>query len=123
MGDAGSRYLGLLVGIAVLAAGNPFLILVVAPVVLLNGGTGMVKLALLRSLRWLGVATTSGSAMKGASSRTTEMVVQFLGKVRFPLHDHCRKNLGWSNAQVLMRFLLLQIFLAPLLLVLLLKVR
>jgi phospho-N-acetylmuramoyl-pentapeptide-transferase len=43
--------------------------------------------------------------------------------VRFPLHDHCRKNLGWTNAQVLMRFLLLQAFVTPLLLVLLLKIR
>ena len=44
-------------------------------------------------------------------------------KVRFPLHDHCKKNLGWSNAQVLMRFVLLQLALVPILLVILIKVR
>lgn len=44
-------------------------------------------------------------------------------KVRFPLHDHCKKNLGWSNAQVLMRFMLLQLVIMPILLLLLVKVR
>ena len=43
--------------------------------------------------------------------------------LRFPLHDHCKKNLGWSNAQVLMRFVLLQLALVPILLVILIKVR
>jgi len=58
MGDAGSRFLGLLVGVAVLAAGNPFLIVVVAPVVLANGGTGLVKLALLRIFKHFGLEVT-----------------------------------------------------------------
>ena len=44
-------------------------------------------------------------------------------KVRFPLHDHCKKTLGWSNAQVLMRFVLLQLVIMPILLILLIKVR
>lgn len=123
MGDAGSRYLGLLLGMAVLASGNPFLILVVAPVVLLNGGLGLVKLALLRGMRWLGATTDNGFDEKGVVVHGHAIIIHWLGKVRFPLHDHCRKNLGWSNAQVLMRFLLLQIFLTPILLILLLKVR
>ena len=122
MGDAGSRYLGLLVGVAVLAAGNPFLILVVAPVVLVNGGTGLVKVALLRAFRRLGFETSPTPA-DGGNGRKPVAVVRILHKVRFPLHDHCRKNLGWSPAQVLLRFVLLQAFLTPLLLVLLLKVR
>ena len=46
-----------------------------------------------------------------------------LRRVRFPLHDHCKKNLKWSNAQVLMRFVMLQVFLMPLLLLLFIKVR
>ena len=37
MGDAGSRLLGMLVGVAVLVAGNPILFLVVSPVILING--------------------------------------------------------------------------------------
>ena len=44
-------------------------------------------------------------------------------KIRFPLRDHCEKNLGWSNAQVLMRFVLLQLIVMPILLVLLIKSR
>ena len=43
--------------------------------------------------------------------------------VRFPLHDHCKRSLKWSNAQVLMRFALLQAFLTPLIFVLLVKIR
>ena len=43
--------------------------------------------------------------------------------VRFPLHDHCKKTLHWSNAQVLMRFTLLQIFLTPILFFVFVKIR
>lgn len=100
MGDAGSRALGLLLGVLVLATGNPFLILIVAGVVLVNGGTGLVKVALLRFFK-----------------------IGIFRSIRFPLHDHCRKALNWSNAQVLVRFMILQALLAPLLIVLLLKVR
>jgi phospho-N-acetylmuramoyl-pentapeptide-transferase len=127
MGDAGSRFLGLLVGVAVLAAGNPFLIIVVAPVVLANGGTGLVKVALLRMFKQLGmnieppaVGAAAGESLK---RRQQEMIIRLLHRVRFPLHDHCRKVLGWSNAQVLVRFVLLQAFLTPILLVILIKVR
>jgi len=100
MGDAGSRPVGLLLGVLVLASGNPFLILVVATVVLVNGGTGLLKVALLRFFR-----------------------IPIFRSVRYPLHDHMRKNLGWSNTQVLVRFMLLQAIGTPLLLVLLLKLR
>ncbi len=124
MGDAGSRFLGLLVGIAVLAAGGPFLILVVAPVVLANGGTGIVKILLLRGFRKLGFdVTPPHRAAPGLGRPPQHVLVRMLHSVRFPLHDHCRNNLGWSNAQVLMRFVLIQAFVTPLLLVLLLKVR
>lgn len=130
MGDAGSRFLGLLVGVAVLAAGNPFLILVVAPVVLANGGTGLVKIVLLRLFKRLGfdISPTTGTANGNGNPwlppwRQHELIVRALHRVRFPLHDHCRKVLGWSNAQVLMRFVLIQSFLAPILMMLLVKVR
>ena len=46
-----------------------------------------------------------------------------MNKVRFPLHDHCRKNLGWSNAQVLMRFVIIQSVLIPILFAIFVKVR
>jgi phospho-N-acetylmuramoyl-pentapeptide-transferase len=101
------------------------LIVVVAPVILLNGGTGLVKLALLRVFRRLGLDTSATAAndASGSKDKGLFVVVRVLHKVRFPLHDHCRKNLGWSNDQVLMRFLLLQAFLTPLLLIFLLKIR
>ena len=44
-------------------------------------------------------------------------------RIRFPLHDHCKKKLGWSNAQVLMRFTLMQLVVMPFLLLLIVKVR
>jgi phospho-N-acetylmuramoyl-pentapeptide-transferase len=100
MGDAGSRPIGLLLGVLVLACGNPFLVLVVGTVLLVNGGTGLLKVALLRFLR-----------------------IPIFRNVRYPLHDHMRKNLGWSNTQVLVRFMLLQAIGTPLLMVLLLKLR
>jgi phospho-N-acetylmuramoyl-pentapeptide-transferase len=100
MGDAGSRPIGLMLGVLVLACGKPFLILVVAFMVLVNGATGMVKVALLRFFK-----------------------IGIFRQIRYPLHDHVRHNMGWSNTQVLVRFMLLQAVGTPILLVLLLKVR
>jgi phospho-N-acetylmuramoyl-pentapeptide-transferase len=100
MGDAGSRPLGLLIGIMVAATRNPLLILFVGFVILMNGATGLVKVAMMRFLK-----------------------VGVLRRIRFPLHDHCRANLGWSSSQVLVRFVLAHIFISAILLALLLKVR
>ncbi len=108
MGDAGSRFLGILVSTACLMTGNPFIILALSPIVLVNGGGGLAKLVLLRVAKKFGCDIGEESVIR---------------KVRFPLHDHCKKNLGWSNAQVLMRFVLLQLVVMPVLLVLLLKIR
>ena len=120
MGDAGSRPLGLLVGVAVLVSGNPFLLLVVSPIVLLNGGTGLVKVAILKIMRRLGMDITKPQA---GDEHKAHPVVRTLHSIQFPFHDHCRKNLYWSNAQVLMRFMLLQGLLMPILFLILLKVR
>jgi phospho-N-acetylmuramoyl-pentapeptide-transferase len=100
MGDAGSRPIGLMIGMLVVATGNPFFLLLVGSIILLNGATGLVKVAL---LRFLGVKD--------------------LAQIRFPLHDHCRKELGWSNTQVLVRFMLLHLGISALLVILVLKVR
>lgn len=100
MGDAGSRPVGFLMGMLVLASGNPFLIFVVSGVILANGATGLLKLFLLRFFK-----------------------IGIFKKVRYPLHDHVRREKGWSNSQVLVRFVLLQIVLTPLLLLFLFKVR
>ena len=108
MGDAGSRFLGILVATASLMTGNPLLVMALSPVVLVNGGGGLGKLVLLRLAKKIGFDIGEDNVIR---------------KVRFPLHDHCKKNLGWSNAQVLMRFTLLQLAIMPILLVLLIKIR
>lgn len=100
MGDAGSRAVGLLLGILVIKSGNPFLIFIVSGVLLVNGGTGLIKVALLRFLR-----------------------ISIFSKLRFPLHDHMRNNLGWSSPQVMVRFTLVQIMFTLVSLVVLIKVR
>ncbi len=100
MGDAGSRAIGFLLGVLVLKCGNPFLSIIVAGVLMINGGTGLVKVALLRFFR-----------------------ISILKSIRFPLHDHVRKNMNWSTPQVLVRFSLVQMALTLIFMVLLLKLR
>ena len=123
MGDAGSRLLGMLVGVAVLVAGNPFLIIVVSPVVLVNGGTGLVKLVLLRVCHRIGFDARPTHTLSPEAASKQHVLIKMLHRIRFPLHDHFRKNMRWSNAQVLMRFVLVQSFLTPLLFVILVKIR
>lgn len=108
MGDAGSRFLGILVATASLMTGNLFFVLALAPVVLVNGGGGLGKLVLLRLAKRVGFDIGEDTLIR---------------RIRFPLHDHCKKNLGWKNSQVLMRFVLLQLVVMPILLLILLKVR
>ena len=123
MGDAGSRFLGLLIGTAVLVTGNPVLVLAFAPVLLVNGGGGMVKIILLRLFRKLGMDVRPPSQMKPEERKNRSFLLKAVQKLRFPLHDHCKKELHWTNAQVLMRFVLLQLLLMPILLVLFIKIR
>ena len=123
MGDAGSRMLGMLVGVAVLVAGNPFLIFVVSPVVLVNGGTGLFKLVLLRGFRRVGFDIRQPHLLSAEAAEGQFALIKALHSIRFPLHDHCRHNMHWSKAQVLMRFVLIQSFLTPLLFVILVKIR
>ena len=89
MGDAGSRAMGLLISIAILKTGRPFLYIPVAFVLILDGGLGLVKVGLLRACK-----------------------IRILTKVRTPLHDHVRKVWGWSNTQTVFRFAIIQIILA-----------
>lgn len=89
MGDAGSRAMGLFISIAILKTGCPFLYIPVALVLLLDGGLGLVKVALLRFLK-----------------------IRVLKNTRLPLHDHVRKVWGWSNTQTVFRFAIIQIVLA-----------
>lgn len=100
MGDAGSRPIGLMIGMLVVATNNPLFLVLVGSMLLLNGATGLMKVAL---MRFFGL--------------------KILSRIRFPLHDHCRKELGWTNSQVLVRFMLVHIGVSALLVILALKVR
>ena len=108
MGDAGSRFLGILVAAASLMTGNLFFVLALAPIVLVNGGGGLGKLVLLRTAKRFGFEIGEENIIR---------------RIRFPLHDHCKKKLGWTNAQVLMRFVLLQVAVMPILILVFLKIR
>ncbi len=92
MGDAGSRPLGVLLAMAFMISGKPFLFVPCALVLILDGGLGLFKLTVLR------VTKTK----------------DFMKSIRTPLHDHARKNKSWSDAQVVMRFTLLQLALCAL---------
>lgn len=85
MGDAGSRSLGFFIAIIVIVSKNPFLMLMSSPIILINGGTGLLKVAFLRFLH-----------------------IPLFKSIRFPLHDHMRKNKNWSATQVLIKFIILQ---------------
>ena len=86
MGDAGSRAMGLFIAIAALRSGSPVLYIPAAIVLILDGGLGLVKVALLRFLK-----------------------IHILKNTRTPLHDHVRKVKGWSNTQAVFRFVIIQI--------------
>ena len=90
MGDAGSRALGLLIALAFMMTGDPFLFIPCALLLIIDGGLGLVKLTILRVTK----------------SKT------FMKNIRTPIHDHARKNKGWSDTQVVTRFTLLQMLLS-----------
>ena len=87
MGDAGSQAMGLFISIAILKTGSPLLYIPVAFVLLMDGGLGLVKVSLLK------------------------LGIRVLKNTRTPLHDHVRKNWGWSNTQTVFRFAIVQIVL------------
>lgn len=89
MGDAGSRAMGIFIAIAILKTGSAFLYIPVAAVLIIDGGLGLLKVSLLRFLK-----------------------IRILKKVRTPIHDHTRKNLGWSGSQTVVRFAIIQIMIS-----------
>lgn len=86
MGDAGSRAIGYFIALLALKSGHPLLWLLLGIVMILDGGLGLLKISLKRFLK-----------------------ICILKNTRTPLHDHCRKNKGWSDTQVVVRFTLLQV--------------
>ena len=100
MGDAGSRALGFFIGVGVMVSGNPFLILATSSIIFVNGGMGLLKVALLRFFK-----------------------IKIFENIRFPLHDHMRKNRGWSPTQVLIKFMIMQILITCAILGVFFKIR
>lgn len=100
MGDAGSRALGFFIGTCVMVSGNPFMILATSLIIFINGGMGLLKVFLMRFFK-----------------------IKIFQSIRFPLHDHMRKNLGWSPTQVLLKFIIMQILVSCAILGLFFKVR
>ena len=89
MGDAGSRAMGIFIAITALKSQSPFLYLLAAAVLIIDGGLGLIKVSLLRFLK-----------------------IHILKNTTTPIHDHVRKKMGWSNAQVVFRFAIIQIIIS-----------
>lgn len=85
MGDAGSRALGLFLGILLLKSGNMLLCIPFCLVLLVDGLIGIFKVSVTRFLK-----------------------IKVLKNIRTPLHDHFRKNMGWSNSQTIYRLNIIQ---------------
>ena len=86
MGDAGSRAIGLFIAIVALKSGSALLFIPFAIVLIIDGGLGLIKVALLRFLK-----------------------IRILKNTRTPIHDHVRKNKGWSDTQTVFRFIIIQL--------------
>lgn len=86
MGDAGSRALGFYIAVLAMKTGHPFIFLLLAAVLIVDGGIGLVKIFLLRFFK-----------------------IAILKNTRTPLHDHVRKEKDWSDTQVVFRFAIIQI--------------
>lgn len=100
MGDAGSRALGFFIGVCVMLSGNPFLIFATSSIIFINGGMGLLKVALLRFFK-----------------------IHIFQNIRFPLHDHMRQKRQWSATQVLVKFMILQILITVAIVGIMFKVR
>ena len=85
MGDAGSRAMGFFLAILALKSNHPFAFLLAALVFVADGSLGILKISFKRFLH-----------------------ISILKKTLTPLHDHVRKRMGWSDEQVVARWLILQ---------------
>lgn len=86
MGDAGSRALGFYIAVIAMKSGQPIIFLLLAIVMIVDGGIGLVKIFLLRFFK-----------------------IAILKNTRTPLHDFVRKDKEWSDTQVVFRFAIIQI--------------
>ena len=53
MGDAGSRAMGIFIAICALKSQSPFIYILAGLVLIIDGGLGLVKVSLLRFLRYI----------------------------------------------------------------------
>ena len=60
-----------------------------AIILIIDGGLGLIKVSFIRFLH-----------------------INLMQNIRTPIHDHMRKNKGWSDAQVVFRFAIIQIVVA-----------
>ena len=96
MGDAGSRTIGVFMAIAAMKCGDPILFIPICIVFIIDGGLGLVKIFLKRFFK-----------------------ISILVNTRTPLHDHARKQKGWSDTQTVLRFCILQFIVCVLVLMVL----
>ncbi|MDE6149466.1 MAG: phospho-N-acetylmuramoyl-pentapeptide-transferase [Ruminococcus sp.] len=87
MGDAGSRAIGVFIALTAMQSGHPLMFIPLAAVLIVDGGLGLVKLTIRRVFK----------------------KKDFMDGLRTPIHDHMRKNKGWSDTQVVIRFTIIQV--------------
>lgn len=92
MGDAGSRSIGVFIALIAMKSMHPLSYLLIAFVLIIDGLSGLVKIFMKRFLK-----------------------ISILKNIRTPIHDHVRKNLNWSDTQVVVRFSITQIIMSLLL--------
>ena len=85
MGDAGSRFIGLFLGLLILETGQMWIAIPFAFSIILDGFPGLVKILLIKLFK------------------------RNIIKVRLPLHDYLRKDLMWSNSKIVVRLNIIQI--------------
>ena len=89
MGDAGSRAFGFYLAVIAMKSGNPFAYILLAGMLIIDGGLGLVKIFLKRFFK-----------------------ISIWKDIRMPIHDHLRKTHHWSDTQVVVRFTMIQVILA-----------
>ena len=87
MGDAGSRAIGVFFAICAMKTGAPLLFIPLCLIFIIDGGLGLLKVALLRFLK-----------------------IKILANTRTPIHDHMRKNKLWSDTHTVIRFAVIHLF-------------
>ena len=89
MGDAGSRTIGFMLALLAMKSRHPFIFIPMSFVFLFDGGLGLLKLAVLRVFK-----------------------VNLFKDIRFPFHDHLKKNLKWSIPKIVIFFSIMEVVFA-----------